>query len=181
MDRLHSSPHPKYHQEVEISALALPSRPAVFLWSWESPQMSQSPFAHCLGVTPLVSPLDGEASEQWIPRGELTVQHMLLLHPPAAPAAAVAAASPSPPSTLPEPWSPVPEVPAELVWWEDTSGLLSKEEGAKKKRRERILGRAFLGYTHTHTQTHTHRVLSTGEEFRNCWDEDCKCRAPLLV
>lgn len=83
--------------------------------------MSQSPFAHCLGVTPLVSPLDGEASEQWIPRGELTVQHMLLLHPPAAPAAAVAAvaavaaASPSPPSTLPEPWSPVPEVPAELV------------------------------------------------------------------
>ena len=117
--------------------------------------MSQSPFAHCPGVTPLVSPLDGEASEQWIPRGELTVQHMLLLHPPATPAAAAAAASPSPPSTLPEPWSPVPEVPAELVWLKDTSGLLSKEEGAKKERRERILGRAFLVYTHTHTHTHT--------------------------
>lgn len=30
------------------------------------------------------SPLDGQTSEERVPRGELTVQHLLLLHPPAA-------------------------------------------------------------------------------------------------
>lgn len=79
--------------------------------------MSQFPFAYRPDVTPPVSPLDGKASEQWIPRGELTVQDMLLLHPPAA-----AAAAPFPSSTLPEPRSPVPEVPAELFWLRDSSG-----------------------------------------------------------
>lgn len=80
--------------------------------------MSQFPFAYRPDVPPTALPLDGKASKQWIPRGELTVQHMLLLHPPAA----AAAASPSPSSTLPEPRSPVPEVPAELFWLKDSSG-----------------------------------------------------------
>ena len=88
--------------------------------------MSQFPFAYRPGVTPPVLPLDGKASEQWIPRGELTAQHMLLLHPPAA------AASPSLSSTLPEPRSPVPEVPAELFWLKDSSGPSSQEAVAEK-------------------------------------------------
>ena len=50
--------------------------------------MSQFPFAYRPDITPPALPLDGKASEQWIPRGELTVQHMLLLYPPAAAAAA---------------------------------------------------------------------------------------------
>lgn len=73
--------------------------------------MSQFPFAHRTDVAPPVSPLDGKASEQRVPRRELTVQHMLLLHPPAA-----VAVPRSPCSSLPEPSSPVPEVPDELVW-----------------------------------------------------------------
>lgn len=75
--------------------------------------MSQFPFACRPDLTFPVLPLNGKASEQWIPRGELTVQHMLLLHPPAA----AAAASRFPSSTLSEPWFPVPEVPAELFWF----------------------------------------------------------------
>lgn len=38
---------------------------------------------------PGILPLDGKASEEWVPGGELTVTNMLLLHPP--PALSIAA------------------------------------------------------------------------------------------
>lgn len=79
---------------------------------------SQFPLAGRPGEPPPISPLDGNASEERVPRGELAVQHMLLLHSPAA----AAAAFPSPACTLPEPWAPAPEVPTELFWFKDSSG-----------------------------------------------------------
>lgn len=99
------------------------------------------------------------------------MQHMLLLHSPAAAAAAAAAAAfPSPPYTFPEPWSPVPEVPAELVWLR----TLPVCEARRKERRKRNLGRAFSVHTHTRQRKRTlgvllvythHKVLAAGEEF----------------
>lgn len=50
-------------------------------------------------------PPDGEVSEQRVPRGELTVKHLLLLHPPAA------AASLAPSRTLPERSAPSRKCP----------------------------------------------------------------------
>lgn len=137
--------------------------------------MSQFPFAYRPGVTPPVLPLDGKTSEQWIPRGELTVQHMLLLHPPAA--AAAAAASPSSSSTLPEPRSPVPEVPAELFWLKDSSGLSSQEAVAEKSGGE---SRGVVPVaTRTRTHRHTRRVRVPRKEFRKCWEAASKaCPAP---
>lgn len=76
----------------------------VFRRRWDlAPQRPSSP--------PERLPLDGKASEERVPRGELTVTNMLLLHPPAANRQSLPC--PSPASPLPEPSASLPEVPTE--------------------------------------------------------------------